>query len=288
MRRRVTLRDALVVTQLALSLVLLVAGSLLARGLLAAREHRPRLGPDAGVVPRVQPPDERVRPRARDGAREARARRPARPAGRPGRRRPSPACRCLPTSTWSRSACAAATRRRTSPTWWTRSTWVPATSRWWACRSSRAAPSARTTSRAGARSSSSTRRWRASTGPAAARWASTSTPTASRRSRTSSSASRATTRSARSARSRGRTCTAPSEPSRGVSLAVRTTLPAARGAADAARRRARAGAGRRLHRRRAGRRHRRHHDRAHPDRGAAAGRVRRAGARCWPRSGCTA
>jgi predicted permease len=36
-RRRVTLRDALVVTQLALSLVLLVAGSLLARGLLAAR-----------------------------------------------------------------------------------------------------------------------------------------------------------------------------------------------------------------------------------------------------------
>ncbi|MET0556900.1 MAG: ABC transporter permease [Vicinamibacteria bacterium] len=36
-RRRVTLRDALVVTQLALSLVLLVAGSLLARGFLAAR-----------------------------------------------------------------------------------------------------------------------------------------------------------------------------------------------------------------------------------------------------------
>jgi macrolide transport system ATP-binding/permease protein len=36
-RRRVTLRDTLVVTQLALSLVLLVAGALLARGLLAAR-----------------------------------------------------------------------------------------------------------------------------------------------------------------------------------------------------------------------------------------------------------
>jgi predicted permease len=36
-RRRVTLRDALVVTQLALSLVLLVAGALLARGMLAAR-----------------------------------------------------------------------------------------------------------------------------------------------------------------------------------------------------------------------------------------------------------
>ena len=36
-RRRVTLRDALVVTQLALSLVLLVAGALLARGLLVAR-----------------------------------------------------------------------------------------------------------------------------------------------------------------------------------------------------------------------------------------------------------
>ena len=36
-RRRVSLRDALVVTQLALSLVLLVAGALLTRGLLAAR-----------------------------------------------------------------------------------------------------------------------------------------------------------------------------------------------------------------------------------------------------------
>ena len=36
-RRRVSLRDALVVTQLALSLVLLVAGALLARGLLVAR-----------------------------------------------------------------------------------------------------------------------------------------------------------------------------------------------------------------------------------------------------------
>ncbi|HEV7499790.1 MAG TPA: ABC transporter permease [Vicinamibacteria bacterium] len=36
-RRRVSLRDTLVVTQLALSLVLLVAGTLLARGLLAAR-----------------------------------------------------------------------------------------------------------------------------------------------------------------------------------------------------------------------------------------------------------
>jgi putative ABC transport system permease protein len=44
-RRRVTLRDALVVTQLALSLVLLVAGALLARGLLAAR------GTDLGYDP---------------------------------------------------------------------------------------------------------------------------------------------------------------------------------------------------------------------------------------------
>jgi predicted permease len=45
-RRRVTLRDALVVTQLALSLVLLVAGTLLARGLLVAR------GTDLGFDPR--------------------------------------------------------------------------------------------------------------------------------------------------------------------------------------------------------------------------------------------
>ncbi|HEY7510570.1 MAG TPA: ABC transporter permease [Vicinamibacteria bacterium] len=44
-RRRVSLRDALVVTQLALSLVLLVAGALLARGLLKAR------GTDLGFDP---------------------------------------------------------------------------------------------------------------------------------------------------------------------------------------------------------------------------------------------
>jgi predicted permease len=44
-RRRVTLRDALVVGQLALSLVLLVAGALLARGLFAAR------GTDIGFDP---------------------------------------------------------------------------------------------------------------------------------------------------------------------------------------------------------------------------------------------
>ncbi len=44
-RRRVTVRDALVVTQLALSLVLLVAGALLTRGLLAAR------GTDLGFDP---------------------------------------------------------------------------------------------------------------------------------------------------------------------------------------------------------------------------------------------
>jgi predicted permease len=44
-RRRVRLRDALVVTQLALSLVLLVAGALLARGLLVAR------GTDLGFDP---------------------------------------------------------------------------------------------------------------------------------------------------------------------------------------------------------------------------------------------
>jgi predicted permease len=47
-RRRVTLRDALVVGQLALSLVLLVAGALLARGLLAARGTE--LGYDPGPV----------------------------------------------------------------------------------------------------------------------------------------------------------------------------------------------------------------------------------------------
>ena len=47
-RRRVSLRDALVVTQLALSLVLLVAGALLARGLLAARGTD--LGYDPGPV----------------------------------------------------------------------------------------------------------------------------------------------------------------------------------------------------------------------------------------------
>jgi putative ABC transport system permease protein len=47
-RRRVTLRDALVVTQLALSLVLLVAGALLARGFLAARHTD--LGFDPGPV----------------------------------------------------------------------------------------------------------------------------------------------------------------------------------------------------------------------------------------------
>jgi predicted permease len=45
-RRRVTMRDALVVVQLALSLVLLVAGALLTRGLLAAR------GTDLGFDPR--------------------------------------------------------------------------------------------------------------------------------------------------------------------------------------------------------------------------------------------
>ena len=45
LRRRVTLRDALVVAQLALSLVLLVAGALLMRGLLAAR------GTDLGYDP---------------------------------------------------------------------------------------------------------------------------------------------------------------------------------------------------------------------------------------------
>jgi predicted permease len=44
-RRRVTLRDGLVVTQLAMSLVLLVAGALLTRGLLAAR------GTDLGYDP---------------------------------------------------------------------------------------------------------------------------------------------------------------------------------------------------------------------------------------------
>jgi hypothetical protein len=44
-RRRVSLRDALVVTQLALSLVLLVAGALLARGLLVRARHRPRIRP---------------------------------------------------------------------------------------------------------------------------------------------------------------------------------------------------------------------------------------------------
>ena len=47
-RRRVSLRDALVVTQLALSLVLLVAGALLARGLLAARGTN--LGYDPGPI----------------------------------------------------------------------------------------------------------------------------------------------------------------------------------------------------------------------------------------------
>jgi predicted permease len=47
-RRRVTLRDTLVVTQLALSLVLLVAGALLARGLLVARGTN--LGYDPGPV----------------------------------------------------------------------------------------------------------------------------------------------------------------------------------------------------------------------------------------------
>jgi predicted permease len=47
-RRRVTLRDALVVTQLALSLVLLVAGALLARGLLVARDTK--LGYDPAPV----------------------------------------------------------------------------------------------------------------------------------------------------------------------------------------------------------------------------------------------
>jgi putative ABC transport system permease protein len=47
-RRRVRLRDALVVTQLALSLVLLVAGALLARGLLVARGTN--LGYDPGPV----------------------------------------------------------------------------------------------------------------------------------------------------------------------------------------------------------------------------------------------
>ena len=45
MRRRVTLRDGLVVAQLALSLVLLVAGALLTRGLLRAR------GTDLGFDP---------------------------------------------------------------------------------------------------------------------------------------------------------------------------------------------------------------------------------------------
>jgi macrolide transport system ATP-binding/permease protein len=48
LRRRVRLRDALVVTQLALSLVLLVAGALLARGLLAARGTN--LGYDPGPI----------------------------------------------------------------------------------------------------------------------------------------------------------------------------------------------------------------------------------------------
>ena len=130
----------------------------------------------------------------------------------PACRAPSPwlrACRWPPTSTWRASASAATTGRRTTRRTSTPCRSAPATSGWWASRSSRAAPSRR---RRGGRAQGG-RRQRDDGAPVLARAqparASSSTPTASRRSRTRSWAWSATTRSARWARSRGRTCTFP-------------------------------------------------------------------------------
>ena len=65
-RRRVTLSNVLVVGQLALSLVLLVAGALLARGLRDRPGGGSRLRPAPGVVAVFQSADERLRPRSSD------------------------------------------------------------------------------------------------------------------------------------------------------------------------------------------------------------------------------
>jgi hypothetical protein len=76
-RRRIRLRDALVVTQLALSLVLLVAGALLARGLLAARATD--LGYDPAPVSYI---DFNLQMNGYDVDRDGHAQaRPGRPAG---------------------------------------------------------------------------------------------------------------------------------------------------------------------------------------------------------------
>ena len=195
--------------QLALSLVLLVAGALLTRGLLAAR--RTDLGFDPRRVSSLSfnlqmngYDDERAmafRERAvrtlralpgvaggLDGlaaAARARHQHGRRPRPGPPRRR----TRTRPRSTRCRSA--------------------PTTSRPSACRSSRAARSPRTRSAASARSRSSTRPSRGSTGRTARRSGSAIYSGGFDSGRTRSSASRATTRCARWAKRRGRTCTCP-------------------------------------------------------------------------------
>ena len=244
MRRRVTLRDALVVTQLALSLVLLVAGALLARGLLRRPGHRARLRPRA-ARPRssLRPADERLRPEAR--ALALRKRVVAELRALPGRTRRGARLAAAARSRHQhgghphpRPPPAAGRRRPRS----TRSPSAPTTSRRWACRSWRAARSREDDVEREAQGRGRQRdHGAASTGPdGAPLGAAPSTPPVSTRSRTSGGRRRARPQGALGGRADARpTCTSPPRRRRAISLVVRTTLPPETGAADAARGRSR-------------------------------------------------
>jgi hypothetical protein len=208
LRRRVTLRDGLVVAQLALSLVLLVAGALLTRGLLHAR------GMELGFDP--TPLSSLSFDLQMNGYDEARAlafrkRVIAELQAHPGVSAAALASRLplAPDVNMEASTSEATTSRRTSRPRSTRSEWAPTTSRPWACRSWKAARSRRTRSSAQAKvvvvnEAFATKYWPGQSAPRAALYARVSTT-----SRTSWSASPATTRCARWASRARPTCISP-------------------------------------------------------------------------------
>ena len=206
-RRRVTLSNVLVVGQLALSLVLLVAGALLARGLLTARAA------DLGYDPRhVSLLSFNLQMNGYDLGRATDLRERALRAlralpGVSGRFDRLTGCRCRPKSIWTASSCRAITDLETTGHSSTRRRSARTISASSGCRSSPAAPSPRTISGRSGRSRSSTRRWRGSTGRMALRLEDGSTAAPSNRRHSRSSASRGITRSDRSARIRGPICT---------------------------------------------------------------------------------
>ena len=228
-RRRLCLRDVLVVG--AARDLAGPAGGGSAAGARPARgraRHRPGLRPAPDRVALLQPADERLRPRARRWpCATARWRGCAR--CRASRRPRSPrACRWRPTSTWKACASRATTGRTTTPTQIDAVlAWTPATSR----RSAIPIVEGRAFSeddvegerRVAVINETMARTYWPGRSPLGKRFY-IERVRASRRTRWW--ASSATTRCARSARTRGRTCTCPAAaPSRSIALGRASTTP---------------------------------------------------------------